>query len=543
MNETPTAWKVEAPSVTLYTFHLRNDITRVGQKVRDDADALWKQCVALGWDYKIFLLQSLYSSLRSYVHNAKNNQYEYNPDNEDKEATEAEKPYLDSFLELVRIDPKKDQARQLRFHSQDDGDGCPLMGEIYPVRIHDTYALDLTLRYKKTVEISQLRSLNPTNQIKGSLGQTLLLFAKPVNVPKSSIQDFVNKCVAALLQETVDNIKPSAVGQLFGSPIFEYDNDAENPTERRHILVWLESHPETLPRIAQGEAYHALLNLLCCRSKILYAYHQSRKCDQTAQELYSELEGQVNTLATPSQQTLEEFKEWLKQTPLRILHYGKVLRDIQDHQSAIATNTQNYRSRLEKIEALSLEEDNLGFLQNFLNLSCKQFQNQIEVDLRFLTPAQGLFQQMIDTIRGIVEIEAEEQAQEREREDKKRDRDLQIYIGVVGAGIGVAGVVASSFQYLIKPDPDNNKILLQPPFISGSIHPFTLVVLVSLFCGLVFAGIPKVVKMLIPSHRDDKAKLKGSNNNNHLNQYSTAVLEQVTETQQNKEFATRSQEM
>jgi hypothetical protein len=48
------------------------------------------------------------------------------------------------------------------------------MGEIYPLRIHDTYAVDLTLRYRQLLEIPQLCQLNPSDFIKASLGQTLL---------------------------------------------------------------------------------------------------------------------------------------------------------------------------------------------------------------------------------------------------------------------------------------------------------------------------------------------------------------------------------
>ncbi len=68
------------------------------------------------------------------------------------------------------------------------------------------------------------------------------------------------------------------------------------------------------------------------------------------------------------------------------LNYGKSLRDMQDHQSAIITNRKNYEFRLKIIASLSMEEDNLEFLQNFVNLS-KQFKEQIKVDLRYLTPA------------------------------------------------------------------------------------------------------------------------------------------------------------
>jgi hypothetical protein len=56
-----------------------------------------------------------------------------------------------------------------------------------------------------------------------------------------------------------------------------------------------------------------------------------------------------------------------------------------------------------------------------------------------------LFKEMIDTIRGMVEILAEEQAQVREQKDKERDRNLQTTIAVVGVGIGFTGLAAASF--------------------------------------------------------------------------------------------------
>jgi hypothetical protein len=535
MNETPTAWRLEAPSVTLYAFHLRNDITKGSHQVMDNADHLWEQCVELGEQRDIVVLKSLKQELRSYTHNTTDGEYHYNPANEDKEATAVEKPHLEDWLELVRKDPKADKARHLRFHVETrhlpSVQNVLLLGEIYPLRIHDTYAVDLTLRCRNTVDIPRLRLLNPGTIIKASLGQTLLFFAKPVNVPETAYLDFANRCVAALLGEDVgtlnspSQIQPSAKGRLFGSPIFEYDNYNENPKQRRHILVWLDSHPETLQRIGQRKAYHALLNLLCCRSKILYAYHQSRLCDRAAREIYSHLEGQLNTLATPSQETLAELKQWLKQTPLKMLEYNKLLRDIQDHQTAITTNTQNYRSRLDKIKALCIEGDNTDFLKNFLKSTSKPFQNQIEVDLRYLTPARDLFQQTIDSIRGIVQIEAEEQAQARVMETKERDRKLQDTVQCLGVGIGAASIVASSTGYLTQ------KEQVPVPFIPYTINPFALSLILSIVAGGVFYAGTWWISGIINPRRKKTANLKGSTNNKHLTQADTPAVEQVTGTQ------------
>ncbi|MEG4809811.1 hypothetical protein QUA82_18940 [Microcoleus sp. F8-D3] len=62
-----------------------------------------------------------------------------------------------------------------------------------------------------------------------------------------------------------------------------------------------------------------------------------------------------------------------------------------------------------------------------------KYQRQIKANLRYLEPDQKLFYRAIASIRGIVEIEQTE-----------IDRNLQTTIAVVGAGIGVAGVVAAS---------------------------------------------------------------------------------------------------
>jgi hypothetical protein len=138
---------------------------------------------------------------------------------------------------------------------------------------------------------------------------------------------------------------------------------------------------------------------------------------------------------------------------------------MEDHKTAIAINSENYCYWFSQIRNYSLPEDDLDFLEKFLNRICKHFQEQIQVDLRYLTPAQALFQQMIDTIRGIVEIEAEKQAQEREQKQKERDRKLQDTIQCLGVGIGAASIVASTTGYLTQKDS------VPMAFNSYSIHP------------------------------------------------------------------------
>jgi len=464
MNQTPTNWKVQDPCLTLYAFQIRKSTSQGSQEVIENADQLWEQCVTFGEQHQILILKSLKTELRCYTYDPKESKYHYNPNNEDQEITVKEKLDPDYCLELIRKDPRANKARQLSFHTGQENDGLRLMGEIYPLRIHNTYALDLTLRYRETVDLTKLSQLNPTDHIQASLGQTLILFTKPVNSnpvsprdnkecsecdPKepdfSSYPDLANHCVAALIQDTAENLPVAVKGQLFGSPIFEYDNDKKKPRERLHILVWFNSHPQTLSKSV--DAYHSLLNLLCCRSQIIYAYDQYRRSEEVARDIYSKLEKKVNELIHPPEETLEKLEEWLKVIPQQSFHYATRLRSIESQSAAISTNMLNYTSMLEKIQALSLPDDDLAFLQNFLDYNCKQWQKQIEVDLNYLKPSQHLFDQMSSTIRGIIEVkqtqsdrDLQKTLQDKEAADKKRERQLESVIAGVGTGLAISGI-------------------------------------------------------------------------------------------------------
>ncbi|NES83288.1 MAG: hypothetical protein F6K10_18820, partial [Moorea sp. SIO2B7] len=115
--------------------------------------------------------------------------------------------------------------------------------------------------------------------------------------------------------------------------------------------------------------------------------------------------------------------------PSKTFDYAGYLRDMEDHNTAIATNAANYDYWLEKIREYSLKDDNIEFLEYFLNQRTKLFQNQIQVNLNYLKPGQQLFDQMLGSIRGIVETE---QAQQEKR--------LERWIASVGIGLAVSGI-------------------------------------------------------------------------------------------------------
>ncbi|NEN96187.1 MAG: hypothetical protein F6K50_11790 [Moorea sp. SIO3I7] len=419
-----TALRLKNPSVTLYGFHLCQDLSQEPEQLRQDADQLWQHCAKLSEPLGIPDLESLPEKILS---------------------PSSQTAIASRYIELLDDDDKTYTAPlQLA--------GSPLTVQVDPVKIHDTYALDLTLSCQNTVAASEFSHFNPqgcllASNIQASLGQTLVLYGEPVGTPEED-RTLADACVDAFLQGTDQKPQFTASGQLFGSPIFAYDNGKEKPTEQCHVLVWLNRNPETLKLVEKTSL--SFFNLLCCRSKILFAYDQARWCYRQTRGLYSQLEQEVQgfkALPTEGDTRLEQLKQKLTEMPSKTFEYAGYLRDMEDHKNAIATNDHNYDYWLNKICEHSLEDDTIKFLEDFLNQRTKRFEKQIKTDLNYLKPGQQLFDQMLGSIRGIVDIEQaecdralEKALRDKEKADQAREKQLERWIALVGTGLAVSGI-------------------------------------------------------------------------------------------------------
>ena len=477
--------KIAQPKLTLFAFHLCSNLAKGDKHPLDNADHLWQKCIDLGKQLQTEPKLDFLPVKLSQNNTQNNSQSDY--------------------LELWQPD------KFIPFQVTSQPDQIPLKGAIYPLQLHDTYALDFTLLApNNTRETAQLNNLNfqgcllPAN-IQASLGQTLLLFAQPDI--SSKLLDLATACVDALFSDAKANQpKPYLIGKgiLLGSPIFEFDNDQEDPQLKCHILVWFNSHEKTAELEETGNYYRPLINLLCCRSKIIYAYHQADQCNQEARKIYTQLEEKVeeiNTLESDREKRLAQLEEWFIKLPQLSLKYARYLRDMQLHLTTIETNIFNYTYEITQLWKHSIEDlDNLDFLQDFCQLSYQPFQQQIVVNRTYLTVGQQLFEQMIATIRGIVEIDSQKQQAEAERAERERDRQLQITlknneiaardqdrelqntiqaVGIgVGVGVGTGGIIATSYPLIERPwdFPFPQKPLLP-------IHPLIIAVISSFILG------------------------------------------------------------
>ncbi|GAB4304162.1 MAG: hypothetical protein Fur0025_45770 [Oscillatoriaceae cyanobacterium] len=424
------------PKLSLYAFHLSHDMALAEGELVEDSELLWQRLEELGKSLDIAALATCSQWL-----NMGQNQ--------------ATVPFRELLSEEI--------DRCLRFHfppGAADSETPRRNGELYAVQLHDIYVADLTFRYPGIVPVTELTHLNPEgkllpDRISASIGQTLVLFAKPViseqHPTPPNLRELADRCLQALLREAQTPFQPSyrAEGKLLGSPIFEYDNDAQNPAHYCHILIWLDCHPDTASLEASADYYRPLVDLLCYRSKIWFSYHQARTSYRECRQTYHQLETMMQALQKlPEDRAtkLTVLKQYLLEINPQAFTYAHHIRDIEDQRTTIITNLKNYNTKLNSLANIAGEQE-LSFFQSFSYECRSKFLGQIHTDLNYLKPGNALFGQCIATMRGIVEVE---QAQ-MNNSQQEANQNLQDHIQAVGVGIAAGAIVASTSGLMFQP--------------------------------------------------------------------------------------------
>ena len=304
---------------------------------------------------------------------------------------------IDRSIEYLKL--LRNQKNSLNFQLISQSNGLKLQGLFCPFRLHDTYAIDLTLSFKGNLTLAQLSNFNPESlllppQIQPSLGQTILLFGKPIET-QENYQSLSDACVAQIILER-NSTEFVSKGYLLENPIFEYESTHTDPTQKLHILVWFkcqDMNPDHMDKVAE-----IILYLLWFRHKIQYVYHQSRWCNARAKQLYGKLEqyrqrfNQISQGAN-QQSLLSQLLGELRETELEYVRY---LGELADHENTISINEQNYSTKLKKLELLP--ETNLNLWQQFLDYVRNKLQKQIQIDLRSLKPGRERLEHLKSTV-------------------------------------------------------------------------------------------------------------------------------------------------
>ncbi|MGL4501434.1 MAG: hypothetical protein ACRCU2_20355, partial [Planktothrix sp.] len=428
-----------------------------------DANLLWENLIKLSEFLPFSELKELRTKLICYDEAGN-----YTPQNENGQPTES--LVKSGIIEFNPI--KKDQFS--------------LGGNVQPFRFNDTYAIDLTLfsePFSTSIDTTdltyfELNHLLP-NFIQGSLGQTLWLYGEAEATDGKECKDIADLCADKLLTDEYKLVFRHQ-GKLFKSHIFQYEliniNEPQNPAKNCQILISINNHQANTIELV-GKISDWIIHFLCCRHKILYIYQEAEQANQTARKQYVQIEKKIEEFSQAianSETRLETFKEMLNSIPIDMLNYSRSLRDLKTVSTSLSTNITNYKTCL--INILT-PEDQVKFWQEFGDRTCKQYQTQIEINLNYLSPGQDLLEQLINTIRGLVEIEqakidrenAEalrkneiEQAKidqakaevlhKNEEAEAKRDQSLERTISTFGFGLGAGGIASSiTSAYIEKP--------------------------------------------------------------------------------------------
>ena len=403
-------------------------------------------------------------------------------------------------------------------------DESNLEGFIQPLQLQDSYGVFFNIGYDEEndqtedVNLETLQQFNPQNRLQFPfsprfLGETLILTVWLTRQTRQQDRSYLKQLANGCYQHLFNCSDPplSRRGELFGSSIFEYGNP-QKPDTSPQVLIWL-FRDEIADQTLQN-CFFDIFDLFFYRHKVVKAFYDSRHTYQKLKQYYDSLDPTLDHIqsqldrAEPNPQDstyLQDFKTQLKQLSSDSLSYDRILRKMKDLLTTIYINRNNYNSKIEQICAtLGSDKEEFSFLSYFGEETARQFQQQIESDLRYFDQGTGLIRQAIASIRAIVEIdqaqcdriwqrrekkrEQEQQEQEKKAEanakaeqerQQKANQDLQDQIQAVGVGIAAGAIVASTSGLASEPWqlPSSDRPWLPP-------HPFIIALLASILCSL-----------------------------------------------------------
>ncbi len=478
--------KVYAPNLHLFAFHLYKVLRNDGNNRVENPQKLFDKC------YQIL-----------------------------------EKLRFSERLNLAQYDDEvseKSKNSLIKIYGKLPNSEIPIAGRIYSQCLYDSYAVAFNLRRpeqengKKTEEVSLnfFREINRDQIflpkfVDSSLGQTLLITAFiPEEFKQSSIKDLeilAQKCLEEFIPNNQQRPPLQNQGEVFGSPIFEYDNLSQINLDSSdihycHVLIWLFRENQSSEDFI--DCYSEFIDLFFYRNKVITAYQQSLKQYEKAFKCYGEIEGEIKSLneflnqeitdeSFLNEADLKFLKQKLKALSHQDFSYSQTLRNLKHYRNTIGINSKNYKQTLKTIQRKLKEkspinsEQKLDFFLAFINEDSQYFQERIKDELNYFVEGSTLVDRAIASIRGIIEIDQTENQLGHEERDKENNYDLQITILAVGTGMSAGGITGSSSGLLL------NQYATDYPVITFGIS-LTLSFIVALLSGLFIFGIGKIFK-------------------------------------------------
>lgn len=394
-------------------------------------------------------------------------------------------------------------------------DDFPIQAVIYPLKISDSYALNLSLEGeqkfgKDAIEIQQLKKLNPDNclNIKTYLGKIILLTVFINDSQKPELDKIQKECLNTILPP--EN-QPSfyTKTELFNSDVFIYGNPKKKNQnkDKSYQQVWLIFFTQQENRDLFEESYWDFPPLFLEFHKIVNAFHYGKKHYKLADKeidnlgkIIKNVKEEYGLNSNKKKETLPKInldllKDQLKTILTKNLKFSEILRKLELSQNTLSINLYDYQKSCEQLQTKI--DDDLSLLKSFSTKEFASFEKEIQANIKYVSQDSLLIQEAVSTIRALIEIDQAQsdrkmqQLKEQQLETQEEsDRQLQITLAAVGTGMAVGGIIASSSGQVTT---DNPLYFPWEPEASRVIHPFAGFVSLSIIGGLIAAWIAVII--------------------------------------------------
>jgi hypothetical protein len=408
---------------------------------------------------------------------------------------------LQTFAEAERL--ATDGLKLLQTKNGIEPFESPCDGYYYPVKLGDTYALQIDCSGEQKADTQTSQSLDVIKDLDKvvlkhrhnpcTIGESWLLWGKLPNKQQDA-EETAKQCARYL--SLFADVQWNQDKELKGSrefagatwyELWRLPSDRGKIEDNRHLVICLfdsDTNPDKIKKL-----YPPLRHLFQFRNKIIWAYQQSRplKSDMklAAQEIHrivSDLPQQV----TADSLNLKLLQNYLADTLTILSTYATYLTRLEEKQHTINSNLKNYQRRLQSFAKLDMENRDrlLDCFQPFADYALEKYQPQLESDIASLSAGLRLLENAIKTIEGIIQLE-----------QTKSDRALSETVAIATVGLGVSAITATvaSTQHSLKcsqppkmerlPECDRF-FMLTPPFIwsiaAAILSPFVIWLLLRL---------------------------------------------------------------
>ncbi len=344
-----------------------------------------------------------------------------------------------------------------------------LKGYYYPVRLGDSYGLLLDCSVEHSLghpDRSQTEAFlvscfadlkaeldRRLGDSKSTIGQVWMLSGQLPNFTPDKAESVAQACcqIPELELDWDRDFRPPS--QFAGGILFEFwryrfnspdpsSNSESNPISNIHqlqdnYLVLIALYPNSETARKASEINFDWLRLFACRSKILWAYGQSQYLRQKLKYRFVLIQQYLKDFdrAKTRNLNLKQLRKTLVDAQNTLANYSIDLNYLNTQKRTIEVNMLNYGRRLKRMEQRLTEfqaVSDMEFLKKFSDNVQARYLVQIERDYESFSLGVTLLGELINSIRGVTEIDQSE-----------RDRNFQNTVAILGVGLAAGSIVAS----------------------------------------------------------------------------------------------------